>query len=407
MKKVRISLGAPALIAQAPPEVRHWGPYQFPEVERLADGRLHCRYHVELDSATAYGKDGGHAVSSDNGATWREEKPFMGVGGVLLPNGDRVRLRGMKALSLSPEELPRETLGEALCNSSRIPLYSPDDFSYEQSGIHFERLPADADSWETCRTDVRIPYMTRHLQENLLPYPGFSRLRVAPDGTLWGILYSYTYRDHVAGFAAIFLTSRDSGTTWRYRSSIYYEPDKTDRFWAIRTGYTEPNLAFLPDGSLLCLLRTDDSFNRGPSYAAYSTDGGFHWTRPAQFDDRGVWPALLTLENGVTLAAYGRPGLFLRATADPSGRVWEERIPIVQPAEWEERTIQAERFQDPDLPAGQMPLSDDDGNTCAYSSLMPLSANSAYLVYSKFDHPNAQGIPAKAILGRVIRAEIQ
>ena len=36
---------------------------------------------------------------------------------------------------------------------------------------------------------------------------------------------------------------------------------------------TQP--CFLPDGSLACLLRTDDSFHQGPSYICYSIDGGY------------------------------------------------------------------------------------------------------------------------------------
>ena len=40
MHQVGITLGRPCVIAQAPPDLREWGPYQFPKVERLEDGRL-------------------------------------------------------------------------------------------------------------------------------------------------------------------------------------------------------------------------------------------------------------------------------------------------------------------------------------------------------------------------------
>ena len=57
MKHATLKLGAPVVIAQADPSIRDWGPYQFPFVERLPDGRLHCFYHIEEDSARAYGME--------------------------------------------------------------------------------------------------------------------------------------------------------------------------------------------------------------------------------------------------------------------------------------------------------------------------------------------------------------
>jgi len=387
MKHAEIALEKPAVIAQAAPSVRGWGPYQFPAAERLPDGRLHCSYHVEEDSARAYGKDQGHAVSADGGRTWTPVPPGTWAG-LLLPNGDRIRTAGKKAEALDPAQLPRELQCETLLNAGRVQLYDPDEFPYRFGGYYLMRQKAGTDAWAEERHDIHIPFASRvfyHNMNNLLPYQGFSRLRLAPDGRLWGIIYQFTFKDKRAGMAAIFTTSDDCGLHWAYRSTIYYtyKPNRDADFnWATRTGYTEPDLAFLPDGSLLCLLRTDDCFHQGPCYRAYSSDGGFTWTEPEVFDDRGVWPCLVTLDNGATLAGYGRPGLFLRATADPSGKIWEERTAVVEPGE-------------------------NGEDTCSYCDILPLDGGSFYLVYSDFNAPNADGAPCKTILGRRGTVRIQ
>ena len=50
-----ITLGDPVVVAQGPADIRHWGPWQFPYIERLADGGLHVIYHLEADAYQAYG----------------------------------------------------------------------------------------------------------------------------------------------------------------------------------------------------------------------------------------------------------------------------------------------------------------------------------------------------------------
>ena len=95
------------------------------------------------------------------------------------------------------------------------------------------------------------------------------------------------------------------------------------------------------------------------------------------FDDCGVLPRMLTLGNGVTLASYGRPGLYVRATADPSGLAWEQRVMVVEPVE-------------------------KRGDTCSYSALLALDERTALLAYSDFNYPDAQGQKCKSILVRTV-----
>jgi len=64
------------------------------------------RYHIAADSATAYGLPTGHAISSDGGQSWQVEQQLPSQGGLLLPNGDRLRSVSLLSLELTEVSLP-------------------------------------------------------------------------------------------------------------------------------------------------------------------------------------------------------------------------------------------------------------------------------------------------------------
>ena len=144
-------------------------------------------------------------------------------------------------------------------------------------------------------------------------------------------------------------------------------------------GFCEPMMEQMPDGSLVMLMRTG-SFHT--SYFVRSTDGGKTWSKPVKFDDFGVFPQIYTLPCGVTLAAYGRPKLRIRATADPSGLVWEE--PITVPLSAPEETWPFEI-------------------SCFYTRFLPVDDTTVLWLYTDFQHPNEQSEPAKAVLIREVK----
>ena len=117
-----------------------------------------------------------------------------------------------------------------------------------------------------------------------------------------------------------------------------------------------------------------------------SEDGGYTWTEPELFHNHGVWPCLLTLGCGVTLATFGRPGLALRATSDPSAKVWEDPIYLVKTKERPWKTM-------------------EENATCGYSNLIALDDRTAGLVYSNFTIQDEEGIPHKCIMFRTITVE--
>jgi hypothetical protein len=152
-------------------------------------------------------------------------------------------------------------------------------------------------------------------------------------------------------------------------------------------GFTEPAMSVMPDGSVVMLMRsgcpkdpTDP--DRYPCFITRSTDGCRTWSKPRRFDGLGVYPQILTLECGVTLATYGRPGLYLKATGDPHGIEWCEHIQI-------------------DLTPGQSDLS------CYYTQLLPIDACTALLVYSEFYRPDDNGVPKKSIMARTVNVVVE
>lgn len=390
--KIKLALGEPVVVAQAEPGITGWGPYQFPWVERLADGALHVTFHLHADSASSYGLSNGHAISRDEGRSWQRVEAPSSPGGLLLPNGDRLLSDCVKAfpvgqLSLPP---PMASRHSSYCD---FEYYGADALPPELTRAWpFVRLARGASEWkqEWATVTFNKAADVRTVTENVLVVPYFehNRIHVAADGSLIATLYAMPprfigRRRNTAnrGFLTVLVASNDSGRTWREIGAIPYEPDfSADPHWDARDGFSEPQVNEMPDGSLFALLRSEDGNggdDPGPLYWARSEDLGVTWSRPAVFDDRGVWPQLLTLESGVTLAAYGRPGFFLRATRDPGGRQWEDRITIVDPGTDNPHT---------------------NTHTCAYSGLIPLSPSRALLVYSEFKHPDAQGRLCKTIL---------
>jgi len=380
--RVKIELGVPVVIAQAPPlpsDQDNWGMFQFPTVYLLGGGKLHCEYHIGRDSALAYGKPKGHAVSTDGGATWTEsENPG---GGVPLPGGGYLRHKFAAALQLSEVELPEKPDGFLVSYGWKRNIYRADRFPGE-----FQRYPFEFTSPEgkisTVWKKIEVPDRAVYTSEGVFPRPMFCRVRKGPEGRIWAIAYPYFLigGKRVAN-GALFCVSDSGGEKFSYFSRILYQPDPiADYYYRVRGGFSEPDICFLPDGSIFCLLRTTDGNGIGPTYYTKSLDGGKTWNRPAAFDNLGVWPCLCALRNGVTLASYGRPGLFLRASSDARGLDWDDRIELIPPDYYQT-------------------------DTCSYSEMVPVGNNEAYIVYSDFAYPNQDGVRVKTILGRKIKAE--
>ena len=125
---MKLHISEPTLISMGPDSrTAGWGPYQFPDLFRLSDGRILCAFNDCLDSEVAYGTERKCFVSADRGATWQpaREKDFAYDCAVELPNGDRIRF----------DELPSLPLGDI--DISDLTPINPDKIGYKETDFYW------------------------------------------------------------------------------------------------------------------------------------------------------------------------------------------------------------------------------------------------------------------------------
>ncbi len=415
---VKLTLGDPVLVAQAPPELNRaagaWGRWQFPYLRRLSDGRLHISFSVEPDAASSYGKPMAHAYSGDEGRTWRVGSPQIGheaEDGIVLPNGDRLQAVERPARRAEEFDLP-DSVCDYVCDF-KLPrsLYRAEELPAELNEWRFRRLPAGESEWVEEVAEMRIPNQLRsaihesargatpgiggiaQVRQGPMPTPFlWGKMRVAADDSLWTVTFVLRLQAGKPLYIPLFLRSLDQGHSWNCLGEIPYAGDaKSDPLAEKRTGFTEPDYNFRPDGSVICVMRTSDGNGLGPLYLTRSEDGARTWSKPVLFDrsfDGGKMPQLLTLDNGVTLAAYGQsggPGYFaVRATTDPAGLEWDAPV-----------YTKVSRGE-----AGAW-------DTCGHTEMVALNEACALIVYSDFNYPDVQKRKRKSILVRVIETNIR
>lgn len=402
---IRLDISEPVIVAQGPAELSRggagWGRWQFPYLRPLGDGRLAVWFSVEPDSVESYGKPVAWALSSDSGQTWQMQpnRPASEIEkGALLPNGDRLRAVQRSAVNARGLALPTPVCEFTCSFGSTWAGYPADAAPATLTTWVFERLPPGGASWKHETPTMTIPDRLCTLVIEQANVPGLSgeregkvvlpvlqgKMRVAPDGSLWAVTYDWRLQDGRARYMPVFLRSTDGGHAWQLQGVVPYSADVTiDPQAETRDGFTEPDYEFMPDGSIICLMRTSDGCGVGPVLLARSTDGARTWSKPALFDTFGKMPQLMTLENGTTLASYGQsggPGHFVvRATCDPAGLMWSEPTKVTY-----------------------SPRDGDAWDSCGHTEMAPLDDHTALIVYSDFNAPDGDGVKRKTILVRQI-----
>lgn len=383
--KVSLKMGEPVIVKTG--VAYHsdpWGSYQFPLLRRLPDGRIVVQYHAGADTCEAYGQEKLWSVSDDEGRSWRELSPsevsnVTAFFGERLPSGKYIDYISHKPYAISDEYHAKltEAAGRhaGVLAMEEIPDLFPKTYT-------FKVADAVSGKVETFDCELDFPGMTTWLCKGAIVRPVlFSKLRLAPDGTLWLPHYIKGRNPSNLGYTTYYncyyFCSKDEGRSFSLRSWIQYTPDSNEFPEAFLTeGFCEPDLCFMPDGSIITLMRTGF---KTPSYISRSTDNGYTWSKPKKFDRCGVCPQLQHLSCGVTLASYGRPGLFVRATDDPAGENWCDPVTLI-------------------------PYNYDEWmkDSCCYTSMIAIDERTALLAYSDFRVKDEDGVPHKCIVVRTV-----
>lgn len=383
----KLRFGDPVVISYGPTlEEVGWGPYQFPSIARTDAGELVAGYHVVDDTTEAYGLERGWSISRDEGKTWeaipREDyDKYKALSGLKLPSGRRIRGLTPRPVQID-EELRQQLLKKIGRRRFALGIEDAPDGLFEKDCWHFAVSEPGSAEETVISSKLDFPGLTVGVNSNaIIPPFAFGTPRLAPDGSVWFPFYQHGRNPENLGFtsyyACYYLRSTDECKSFKLMSWIQYLPDTNEFPNAFTTeGFCEPDIGFMPDGSMITIMRTG-SFT--PSYIARTTDGGKSWSKPVKFDRCGVLPHILTLGCGVTIASYGRPGLFVRATEDPAGMKWDEPYELMPYEEFE--------------------------RSCYYTDLLPLDDHRALMVYSHFTTPAPDGKERKAILVREIIVE--
>ena len=439
---MKISVSKESVVYQGSAyEDSYWGEIQFPEILSCADGTLAIKTHAADDNWSEFGKNKDvWCISKDKGMTWeRTDRALTREVGYLLPSGDRLyfplvtglscKTADLKPARIVTQRLPSDRIVKEEDGSWPYPAFMYRDIWGSANYIYdFATLPDDyaKQEWlgyrikkgESQGTEETVKVIHPNLSVRgvirgedfvMAPFSPYGRgFRTDKEGNIWLTSYSGAHLNPYNGGvdlygASLLYKSQDNGHTFELAGYIPYIPNTTKHPTAYMCdGFSEAALEFMDDGSTIVLLRATSVFLGGPEwnpmYFARSTDGGKTFSEPIEFDKCGVLPSLVKLDCGVTLAAYGRPGIYVRATKDRAGIEWEEPIEIMT---GEDRS---HLMNDPP----KRPNFHQWAGSCCNVDLKPIGPNQALLAYSDFYYPDQSGKTdkkVKTILTRIITVE--
>ena len=243
----------------------------------------------------------GNRRSSDGGRTWRDAPSFH-VGAYQFPDGEVVQLD---------------------FRTSRT----------DRDGVFTVPLIRATDNGKTVQREtavLEIPGGTGGTGDDGKACPGplcdhaIVGLR---DGSILAAMYGYFKTDTVLceafpkewkvyKYRTFVMRSCDRGKTWDYLATVAYDPSVGVE------SFCEPDLLGLPNGEILCFMRTGGSRGKHtPLHLSRSRDDGKTWSKPVPIADRGVWPNACRMQSGVFACTYGRPGNWLAFSLD-EGKTW-------------------------------------------------------------------------------------
>ncbi|GAB3328162.1 hypothetical protein GCM10027299_29940 [Larkinella ripae] len=387
--KYRVTLGEPVVVSVADKEEK-WGHFQFPDIARTLDGAIAVKWQMANDAMESYGMTSSPtAVSTDGGKTWKpgptDWEHARLEEGVLLPNGDRIKIVTPTPVKASDLQMPRP-VGSFKRRNYEHTFYKLGELPPSRQGVFLARRKKGAPDWTNEQALLDDPQALRYSLRGMVPVVWWGDMKVAADGSVVACVYpGFHLRDDGSldpKGGVFFYRSTDAGHAWKILSRIPYQPDtKIDTNGVNKFWFTEPAFEVLADGIYLSVIRSHDIYS-GPMYASRSADQGKTFTKPAVFAPNGVFPRLLQLKNGVVVTASGRPGVQLRFSSDGQGKTWTNAFEM--------------------LPFNQNDPSSFQHVSCGYTGVLPTGDNTFLVVYSDFKYKNSQGQVRKAIKVREV-----
>ena len=404
---LEMSIEDPVVVSLGPAGERRWGWHQFPHFRFDSDGNPVVVINEADDGIKGILQEPHMFRSGDGGRTWtaleERERRFI-LPGVQAANGSVVsftdhygRDRDRDDIDLAGLDL--QASAREIDGNYTVDLYRFDDVPAQYRALAMKRLGADGRVTEYA-APLRFPGLCSfsfvtgshsekgefELAEPKLRH-GYFILNscystVLPNGDILNvtdIARKYDARG-IARRGVFCLVSGDNGKSWSYRSTVALEGAGDGR-----TSLGEASITRTGRGNLLCVWRTEPGGAAEiprDCYYALSRDDGVTWSLPRRLHRYGVWPRLLTLGNGITVCVSGRPGVFLRASADPEAGVWSRPVMLREALDWFDVA--------------------QDG-TCGYTDLFPVAEDRFLVVYSDFYHRDRDWVLHKAIKVREVR----
>jgi hypothetical protein len=249
----------------------------------------------------------GNRLSRDGGKTWTRSEigralgPYafeLPDGEVILPLGPQVNYEIHK-VGEGVFEVPfaRSTDGGKTFKTERARLNIPDGTGGTNDDGTRSEGPAVDHAIVQLRDGSLLMAMYGQFKDSTTLVPGFP--------SEWKVHKYYSW----------VMRSTDRGRTWDYWATVAKDPSVGCE------SFCEPDLLALPNGDILCFLRTGGEKPPTPLYMNVSKDQGKTWSKPVAIADRGVWPNACRMQSGLLVVTYGRPDNWLAFSAD-DGKTW-------------------------------------------------------------------------------------
>lgn len=387
-KSFHLEIGEPIVVEQGAVGDNAWGHYQFPGLAYTLDGNIVATWNYTSDTIDDYVNTVRSKVSTDGGLTWSDDKSLSTTPDKFqMSNGKYFagfRRANAHYTTWQNEYTPAMTWGS---NNGYKLFFAEDMPKNEDTTVWGKEYDPETGKTVEFECTINWPHaaLTEFPDGKIYPMTQMFSLSqdsmVIIDGVMYLAMYFYGFNsysptreyavaDYCKYYSTYLFSSEDNGRTWNFLSQLIPTPDLK-----FSEGLCEPCLNVMPDGSIMILMRSGGDSK--PSYWARSTNKCKSWSVIKKFDDIGVLPQMVTLGCGVSVATYGRPYMRIRATNDPTGRTWQD----------------AQTFDT---------YSGKNNTSCYYTDLLALDDTHALWIYSDFQYPNADGVPVKSIIVRVI-----